>query len=214
MSLLLDLLFPKTCYGCGKNEGYLCSKCLSKIKTQSIRIDSKNKMEGSISVFKYDFVIKKTTHGLKYDFVSDLSDELSNVVVKRIKSDFKNLLRYWQSKKFVLVPIPLHQFRSNWRGFNQSVLIGQKIAAKLKLKFLDSILIRSKNNISQTRIKDKLFRKPNVADIFSVNDIRKNPQNIILFDDILTTGSTIDSAITCLENKFKIKKVWALTIAG
>lgn len=215
MSFVLDLIFPKTCYGCGKNSGYLCSKCLSKIKTQSIKINSKNKMEGSISVFKYDSIVKKAIHGLKYDFVSDLSDELANMVVKRIKSDFRNLLSYWQKNKFVFIPIPLHQFRGNWRGFNQSVLIGQRIASKLKLKFSDSILIRNKNNISQTKIKDKLFRGSNVQDIFSLGcNINKIPQNIILFDDVLTTGSTVKSALNCIQNKFDIKKAWVLTIAG
>lgn len=215
MSLVLDLIFPKTCYGCGKEGKYLCLSCLSKTKTEFVKINSKNNFEGSVSVFKYDSIIKKAIHGLKYDFVSDLSDELADIIVKRIKSDFKNLLHYWQSNKFVLIPIPLHQFRNNWRGFNQSVLIGEKIASKLKIKFSDSFLFRDKNNISQTHLKDKILRKSNVADIFSFNaNTEKIPKNIIFFDDILTTGSTINSALNCFEKRYTPNKVWAFSIAG
>lgn len=174
-------------------------------------------MEGCVSVFKYETAVKNSIYGLKYNFISDLSDELSSIISKRIRSDFKNLLFYWRKNKFTIIPVPLHQFRQNWRGFNQSVLIGQKVAAKLNLKFSDSVLIRNKDNISQTKIQDKLFRKTNVFDIFCVDknkDSKKVPKNIILFDDILTTGSTINSALSCLQNNFEIKKAWALTIAG
>lgn len=212
MSLFLDLLFPKTCYGCHKNDKYLCSKCLSLIKTRSIKINPKNKIEGFVSIFKYESAIKNLIYDLKYRFVSDLSDELAFVIAKRIRTDFKNLLKYWQKNNFTLMPVPLHLYRENWRGFNQSSLIGQKVAQKLKLKFSKEFLKRDIHTISQTKIKDKSHRKQNVADIFSV--INDNvPQNIIIFDDVLTTASTINSLYNTIK-PLKPNQVWALTIAG
>lgn len=216
MSLFLDLLFPKTCFGCQKNGRYFCSKCLSKIKTQSIKINSKNQFEGCLSVFPYKSLIKSGIAGLKYNFITDLSDELAFIVSKRIKSDFKNILKYWQKNKFVLLPVPLHNFRQNWRGFNQSSLLGRKIAKKLKLGFSEQILVRKINTISQTKFKDKSLRKNNVENIFGFNqniDQKEIPKNIILFDDISTTFSTLNSLSLSLKT-LEINHIWTLTIAG
>lgn len=212
MSLLLDLLFPKICYSCHKSGKYLCSKCLSLIKTKSIKINPKSKIEGFVSIFKYESAIKNLIYDLKYRFVTDLSDELAFIIAKRIRIDFKNLLKYWQKNDFVVMPVPLHFYRENWRGFNQSSLIGQKVAQKLRLKFSEKFFKRYINTISQTKIKDKSHRKGNVADIFSVftNDI---PQNVILFDDVLTTASTLNSLGNIIKSS-KQNQIWALTIAG
>lgn len=207
MPLLLNLLFPKTCYSCGRIGKYFCPKCLNKLPTKSILPGSS--LEGRLSLFKYHGFIKSAVLDLKYNFVTDLSTELVNLSFSRLKSDLPHLVSYWQKNNFSLIPIPLHPFRQNWRGFNQSGLLGLSLSKKLKLKYLP-ILQRTKNTLSQTSFKNKTQRKANVSSIFRL--LSKNlPKNIILFDDVSTTGSTLLSASSVFPQD---SRIWLLTFAG
>jgi len=213
MSLVLDLIFPKNCLVCHKSGHYLCPNCLSQQIRKSIQPPPKKSgCEGCLSLFKYNSLIKQSIAQLKYNFVTDISPELVSIMAKEIKSNFPHLLAYWQSHNFVLVPIPLYHLRQNWRGFNQSVLLGQSLAQKLKLKFSDQILTRIKNTHSQAKLVDKLTRKSNLKDAF-VCSTKNTPSNIILFDDVTTTNSTFNSAYKSLSCVAQIH-CWYLSLAG
>lgn len=127
MSFLLDLIFPKKCLICGSNGQYLCSKCVSLLHTHQPKYINTKSKEGSLSLFRYEFMIKKAIFELKYHFVTDIIDELVALSTNHIKSTFPHLLQYWQSNHFVIIPIPLYSSRQNWRGFNQSILLGKKL---------------------------------------------------------------------------------------
>lgn len=208
MSLFLDLLFPRVCYGCGRFGKYFCPRCLNKIPTKPIKI-TKLPFEGQLSLFRYTGLIKSAIHDLKYNFVTDLCGELASLSASRLKSNFPHLLQYWRENNFIFVSIPLHPSRQNWRGFNQSEILGQNIAKKLRIKFQDT-LTRIKSTSSQTTFKNKSLRKANVSNIFKL--ISENiPQNLILFDDVSTTGSTLLSAASLFP---PTSHLWTLTLAG
>lgn len=221
----LDLIFPRHCYGCGKNSRYLCLDCQSKLVVRSIKHSSSKPpfLKGGdptavgsggfdrLSLFRYHDPIKAMVHDLKFEFVSDIIPELALLMSRTLKSRFPSLLKYWQAEKFTLVPIPLHQHRFNWRGFNQTELLARELSPLIGLKS-ENLLIRTKDTTPQTSIKDKLSRHTNIQSAFAINSKLLNSKflNYILVDDVYTTGSTMKSAISCLPES---SDIWILTIA-
>jgi ComF family protein len=211
MSLILDLIFPKKCLSCGSSGLYFCSKCFFSQKTNSLKYLNGLPKEGSLSIFRYESIIKKAILEIKYKFVTDLADELVGLATHQIKTEFPHLLKYWQENNFILIPIPLFYSRQNWRGFNQSVLLGKKLATSLKLQFSGEIISRVKYTHTQARIKNHLSRKNNLQNAFIAKS--KIPPNIILFDDVASSFSTLNSAYQSL-NLADLSHCWYLTLAG
>ncbi len=211
MSLLLDLIFPKTCFGCGHPGYYFCPDCLSKITYHRPKHSSKLPKEGSLSLFYYHGLIRQSIQSLKFEFVTDLTEELSQIFSQKIIHQYPHLLTYWQQNNFILTPIPLHQYRFNWRGFNQAEIIGQKIAQKLNLNFSNQIIYRHRQTFTQSHLKNHLQRQENLKNTFT--PIIPIPQNIIIFDDVATSFSTLNSALKSLKS-FGLNRCWYLTLAG
>ena len=211
MSLILDLLFPKTCFGCGQVGQYFCPKCQQNIKYHSPKYSTHPPKEGRLSLLYFHGSVRRAIQSLKYEFTVDIINEMSNIFTHKIRQTYPHLLKYWQQNNFVLTPIPLHFHRQKWRGFNQSVLLGQVISQKLNLKFSDQIIIRSKPTHSQAKIKSHQKRLENIHRVFT--PILPIPQNIILFDDVATSFSTLNSALDSLK-LFGLNRCWYLTLAG
>jgi competence protein ComFC len=209
MSLILDLVFPPKCSGCGYVGQYLCPKCRSRIICKSIRYSHNDKLEGRLSLFRYNGAVKKLITDLKFGYITDLIPEFGHYIYQMIISGYPHLSKYWQDNNFVLIPIPLHYKRQNWRGFNQSALMAEFVSQQLKLKYDQEVFIRTKDTLPQTKIKDKLLRRQNTTSSFKL--IKSEYRNIILFDDVYTTGSTLKSAVSIFPAGTKI---WGLTIAG
>lgn len=213
MSIILDLIFPKKCYGCGRIGEYLCPNCQKRLTVLSLK-PPQNNFTGGLSLFKYHSFIKSAILDLKYNFVSDNVDILTDLCVKTLKSNFPNLIKYWCQNKFILISIPLHSSRQNWRGFNQSELLVKKVAQKISLDFSNQILIRHKNSSAQARLKNINDRTNNVADIFSLGPEAQKftNKNFILFDDVCTTQSTLISAQKTLRI-LSPNQCWFLTLS-
>jgi ComF family protein len=105
-------------------------------------------------------------------------------------------------ENFIIVPVPLHRSKERQRGFNQSKLLAKNIAEHLNLKMLDA-LKRVKNTKQQAQCKNNEQRIKNVEDCFKI----KNPEtaelikhkNILLIDDVFTTGATMNEAVRILK---------------
>lgn len=205
---LLDLLFPKQCLECNKSGKYICDSCYCKVRPCNV-VDKQN-----YSVIRYEGVIRKAIISLKYKFAFDLVDELVSCVLRVLKTNSKFLTF---NSKLILVPIPLHRHRQNWRGFNQSEIIGKKLAEKMGWKFIPDLLIRTKNTVPQVGLKG-LARRSNLSDVFCLspnylsNNLFVYLSNILLFDDVYTTGSTINEARKVLQEA-GFKNIQSLTIA-
>jgi len=192
MSILVDLIFPRICFGCEKIGNYLCKKCREeKIIVNSIDNHFAKNFEGRLSIFKYKGIIKEAIACLKYEMVTDVAEELVDYMVEILKTHFPNLVKYWINNNFVLIPVPLHQYRQNWRGFNQSELLGEMLAEKLGLSFNSKFVERIVYSESQVIQKHKKDRVNKMENYFKLNneEISKNKRYII-FDDVITTGST------------------------
>jgi competence protein ComFC len=212
----LDLLFPRKCLECGKAGNYMCTDCLQKVpNTPEIcpicslysfggkshpRCRYPLGLDGLISGWRHQGVVRKTVLKLKYHFVSDICDELAAKYLKVIK----------KIPKGIIVPIPLYRRRKNWRGFNQSEELGQRVAKSLGFNFTSDLLIKTSKTLPQARLSKK-ERKENIKGIFEINK-KVLLAKYYLFDDVWTTGSTMKEAAKVLK-KAGAKEVWGVTLA-
>ena len=112
-----------------------------------------------------------------------------------------------------LIPIPLHKSRQREREFNQAEILSQEVAREFNKNVLTGVLIRVKPTQTQTELTYQ-ERCQNVKRSFSVNkpELIKD-KNLLLIDDVLTTGATANEAAKCLKNA-GAKKVLLLTLAN
>jgi competence protein ComFC len=163
--MLLDVLFPKTCVGCGKRGDYFCEECvlISSVVRQICPVCGKGSigglthagcrmrfgMDGLVSVFPYRGYIQDFVKRLKYRFVRDVGESAMRSVGFRFDRD---LLGFFKKGEFVLVPVPLHPARERWRGFNQAQLLGKLLAKDWGLSCKE-LLLRVKNTDALAELK-------------------------------------------------------------
>lgn len=121
-------------------------------------------------------------------------------------------LRTFRSQ-IVLIPIPLHRRRLNWRSYNQSALLAEEVAKEFDLEIDLNRLLRLKHRSPQTEIKEHEQRLANAKDIFFCQPSPSlNQKTIILVDDVATTGSTLDEAARVFKEA-GVKRVIGLVVA-
>jgi ComF family protein len=111
-----------------------------------------------------------------------------------------------------LVGVPLHPRRLRERGYNQSILLAGELGKRIGLPVIEDCLIRVKQAQPQVRAGDVEERWRNVADAFMCRDERISGKQIILIDDVCTSGATLESCAAALKNK-RATSVWGLTLA-
>ena len=229
---IADLLFPFFCLVCGEEGQPLCLTCQKKTGLLTAQVcpacEKTTTNQGQLceTCRKTDFPldallvasdyqdpkISESVHLYKYNFVQALVPFLGKTLTKALsKNDFP--------LPDFLVPVPLHPLRLRWRGFNQSELlanfVSRNLAPGIEIPVATDWLIRQKKTASQMKIGNAEKRKANLKDAFSLKSQAfsegKN-KNILLIDDICTTGSTL---IECAKElkKTKPKKISALVIA-
>ena len=112
----------------------------------------------------------------------------------------------------IIIPVPVHRKRKRLRGYNQSELIAKELAKKLKLKVYTDVLVKINNNKVQSKL-NKEERMKNVKNVYKIiNKEKIKNKNIIILDDIYTTGATINECIKELE-KTDANKIGVLILA-
>jgi len=231
-SFFVDLLFPIECLDCGREGEWLCAECFLKIKIEDRQICQgcgRFNLTGAICVhckpdwafdgvlvaLDYDRAISaKLIKTLKYGFVKDVSKVLAKIFVKFYNSlKLQGLAPDFGKKQIIFISAPLHPRRLRWRGFNQSELIARPIAEALGGEFLSDILIRTKNVLPQTQFKGS-ERIKNIEGCFNFvgNAELVKGKIVILVDDVVTTGATMNECAKVLK-KAGAKKVWGFAMA-
>lgn len=203
---LQEVLFPARCFGCKKTGEIFCNLCLQKC---SKNVDFLGPHILSIYSFK-DPLIKKIVHALKYYRRKDLAIPISEELAKEIENVFiKNNTEYRNS--CILVPIPMHKIRKYIRGYNQAEILAENISKLLQIPTRTDLLQRVKFTKRQVEANNRTSRISNQKNTFVVVESVKD-MNIIIVDDVITTGATIDEARKILF-KNGAKDVRAVTIA-
>jgi competence protein ComFC len=112
----------------------------------------------------------------------------------------------------VLVPVPLHRKRLRERGYNQSRLLAEGLGRLSGLPVVADCLVRQKNNPPQVRTATVEERRDNVVDVFACRDDRLRGKQVLLIDDVATSGATLDACAEVLKAS-GVVSVWALTFA-
>ena len=216
----ISLLFPRLCYGCGnhllRNESLICTECFVLIPRTNFHTEPGNPMEklfwgrcmvekaAAFSFYNKGSRIRSLIHNLKYKGIKEVGYELGHIYGLTLKaSGFLNDID-------VILPVPLHPSRQRKRGFNQSDLISAGISGATGLEINTEAIVRT--NISSTQTKKSRFERwTNVEGIFSISDPEKlKGFHILLVDDVVTTGSTIEA---CTIELLKIEGVKVSVIA-
>jgi ComF family protein len=198
LNTIFDFFLPRFCAGCNKkllpDENPVCIECLSSILiADEIRLEDEYDRNFSSSkvikdfysrfVFETDKTLQSVIHELKYQKKFKLGMFLGEILSEGIKT------RNWQID--LIVPVPIHPLKKVERGYNQSDYIVKGLSESLKIPYSTKLIKRTRHTESQTRLKMK-ERAQNVADAFVVRNPKKIiGKNILIVDDIITTGATI-----------------------
>ncbi len=228
---ILDTLFPISCLSCEKPDEWICEECLDKIPLKREQIcpicekattpdgrvcfkcKRKYSIDGLLTAASYkNKLVSGATHYYKYRFIEDLHIPLGKILTKA-------LLNSDLALPDLIIPIPLHQRRLRWRGFNQSGLLAEYLSLNLtsgfKIPTANNLIIRRKYTPPQMKIKDYSQRIKNMRNAFEINPVEKNKikeKRILLVDDIATTGSTLFECAKLLK-KSGAREVFGLVIA-
>lgn len=112
----------------------------------------------------------------------------------------------------VLVPVPLHRKRLRERGYNQSSLLARQLGKLANLPVADDCLIRQRHALPQARTATVEERQSNVTDAFACRDHRLRDKQVLLIDDVSTSGATLDACAAALKAS-GATSVWGLVMA-
>lgn len=219
-----SLFYPKLCAACGahllQQEELVCTQCLYNLpKTNYHRIEEnpveqvfwgRAKIAAATAYFFFekDTRFAKIIHQLKYRGMKEIGIEMGRI----FGAELKETSRF--NEVDLIIPVPLHWKKQKKRGYNQSELIASGIAESMGKPIVTNILYRAVETETQTR-KSRYKRWKNVENIFRVRSADKiTGKHILLVDDVITTGSTLESCATTLlkENNTKVS-VATLAIA-
>ena len=221
---LLDLIYPNLCFICGetllKSESHICLSCLNNIPRTNYHLLTDNPVEkrfwGKAPIFRgtsFFFFQKgspfqKLLHELKYKGNKEIGEILGRYAAAELLNspDFCSI--------DIIIPIPLHPKRFAQRGYNQSEWIGKGLSAVLDKPQNTNTLKRVKQTTTQTK-KSVFERFENTEGIFELSGAKElEGKHLLLIDDVLTTGSTLNAAINTLLNIPNVKiSIFTLAIA-
>ena len=195
------LLFDNTCSYCHKKldrEGYICSKCLEKLKKEAFLKNKEN--------FYYIFIYEKAIRQIISDYKLRNRKDLAKDIAFLIKKPIFQLIE--REKIDIIIPVPISEEREIERGFNQIETLLEYLDIKYKK------IERIKNTKHMYTLKDNKKREKNVQSAFK-NSLNLENKNILIVDDIVTSGATINSISEELrkDNENVNIKVFSIAVA-
>lgn len=219
------LLFPRLCEGCGeallRQEEVLCLACHTALPQTNFHHRADNeaalRIAGRIpfehaTAFAYfgaGGLLQHLLHRLKYQGRKGIGDYLGRQAGWALQS------APWLTTLNAIVPVPLHPRKQKLRGYNQSALIAEGMSAVLQLPVCENALSRTRHTESQT-LKSREERVLNVRDAF-IADAALLPAaaHVLLVDDVLTTGATLEAASAALLSVPGLKlSICTIALAG
>jgi ComF family protein len=227
---VLDLFFPKKCLGCNRPDTYLCRACFNKIELSlnntcffcgkitwqgkiCLNCQKQNYLDRLIAATEYkNPVVREAIKKFKYNYVKELVEPLSKLLIKSLEQNFQFPISNFQ---FLVVPVPLYKIRERGRGFNQAEILAKEIADYFNLPMETGVIKRIIPTEPQADIKNNdEKRKANIRGVFNISPKPNVIQgkNIILIDDVATTGATLIEIAKILKNS-GANEVWGLVVS-
>ncbi|WP_316832418.1 ComF family protein [Pedobacter aquatilis] len=221
---LLSLLFPDLCNACGiplfKSEDLICTKCLFDLPYTDYHLHAENRVAKQLwgrlplnaamamLYFRKGAKVQNLLHNLKYNGKTDIGILLGTLLGERLKNSV-----LYQNIDFI-VPVPLHHKKLRLRGYNQSSFIAEGVSTKMAVPYNEEILIRNISTESQTK-KSRYSRYENMKAVFKVVNLEKTKgKHLLLIDDVITTGATLEACSNILlENGAAKVSIAALAFA-
>lgn len=202
---LLSMFYPRLCVACGnalqQNEELLCLNCLLHLPETNYHEDPNNPLteifDGRVKVenvcalmfYKKGDRVQRILHNLKYNGKKEIGAFLGAYYGEKLREKTG-----FQSIDFIL-PIPLHPKKQRKRGYNQSEWIAKGLSESMDKPYLTDVLIRTNYTDTQTK-KSRFSRWENVKEVFAVQNVEKvRGKHLLICDDVLTTGATLEAAI-------------------
>ncbi len=238
--LILNTLFPPVCISCKKEGDFLCVDCLRKLDKKKIRphgrkIDDPDihHLDGVIYALDYakNPQIQAAVKQFKYRFTEELAEYFADLMIEKIGE-----LNMAKKRKIILIPVPLHKKRLNYRGFNQAEVIAKVIQSRMGNEAeVISMLERDRHTNQQAKL-NKRERHENLKGAFRmrkntfchperaervermnkkcIHEQKMYTKNSIYFlvDDVFTTGATLESCAEVLKGS-GFEKVYGLVVA-
>ena len=198
----INLVYPNYCAGCNSilsiSEKGICSSCWIDLKAfknkNEISFFGREIVQNEIYAFEFskNDIIQKIIHNIKYNSNKDAAFVLGVDLGKRILNLNKNI--------DVIIPVPVSKLKRKKRGFNQSEVIALGVNKILKKCMLNNYLTRS-NNLKSQIYSSRFERFKNVENEFSTSNKLKPNLNVLIVDDVVTSGATINSCINAFQQK-------------
>jgi len=220
--IALNLLFPQWCVGCGKEGDFICYSCRRSLprimpplcprcgRPQASGIlcpgcvGWQAEIDGIRSPFRFDGVMRQAIYQLKYRNLRALVVPLAKLLHDYLGTN--------PVPGEAVVPVPLHQKRLRERGYNQSSLLARELGKLINLPIVDNCLIRLRHAPPQARTSTVDERRSNVAGAFTCRDQRLQDKQVLLVDDVSTSGATLDACARALKAA-GATSVWGLVLA-
>ena len=220
VSRVLDVAFPPRCVGCGEFGSFLCEDCLADapyaierrcprcwMMWRAVYCTDCNHFPRSFtamrSAFSYEGVARSAVLALKFEGVSALAPSMAKPMA--------DALKLWSQPVDVIVPVPLGWVRKRKRGYNQAELLAREVSRLTGLPIEPQALRRVRQTPAQVQQPDEASRLRNIAEAFGPGR-RSVTGNVLLIDDVATTGATLDACARVLLSG-GAKAVYGLTFA-
>jgi len=212
---LINLFYPNICQICDtelhKNQNVLCTSCINELPITNFHLDNENPVRKvfygrvpienatSLLVFKKKGSVQKLIHRLKYRGHREIGSYLGAWIGAELAkiNSYKDI--------DIVIPVPLHKKKLEARGFNQVEGFGQEIAKALNILYIDDVLLKTSFSTTQT-LKTRLARWGNIEESFVLfNSEKIKNKHILLVDDLITTGATLEACADVLLEAENVK---------
>jgi len=194
-------MFPRNCINCGKEGKYICEKC-ELFLSEAPSLFNQGNLEEIIGCWEYEGLAKKIIFKIKYEGVFDAINELIEMAFE--------IRELYLPEGTMITFVPMFKGKEKIRGFNQAELIAKKLG-KTTGKEVSSLLEKIKDTSSQIEL-DKEERLANVKNSFQIKEKTICPNNILLVDDVWTSGATMKECAKILK-RAGAKRIFGFTLA-